>query len=145
MPERKIQYETVSNKADTGLLVRAPSWERLYIDAALSLTDMMVPLNRIDTKERRGLTVIGEGRDGLMLQWLNAVVQLFANEKFLAHRIIFESFDGKKIKAALTGDKFDSVRHGGVTLIKRVKPEHLELSDATSPEPHFYARIFLET
>ena len=144
MAERKVEYKTLEHKADTGFLVTAPSWERLYIDAALSLTDIMVKLEHIEPKDRQTVTLSAENRESLMVRWLNDVLFLFEQQKFLARRIVFNQFDGKQILATLWGEAYHPVRHGGCSEIKAVTYHQLELGDRPKPEPHFYARIFLD-
>ena len=51
MPERIVEYQRLEQKAGTGFLVMAPSWQRLYSDAALCLTDLRVKLDRIDQEK----------------------------------------------------------------------------------------------
>jgi SHS2 domain-containing protein len=144
MPERKIEYQTLEHKADSGFQVTAPSLARLYIDAALALTDMMVKLDLIKEVEKRTLSVTGENRDQLMVKWLNEILFLFEKEKILCRRIVFDTFDGKKIAASIHGEKFDPPRHGGISEIKAVTYHQLQLGDKELPEPHFFARIFLD-
>lgn len=144
MPERRIEYRTLEHKADTGFEVLAPSWERLYIDAALAMTDMLVKQDLIQTSDRRAVTVAGENRDQLMVKWLNEVLFLFEKEKFLAHRIVFNKFDGKAITATLFGEKYEPIRHGHVSEIKAVTYHQLQLGDKPGPEPVFFARVFLD-
>lgn len=144
MPERRIEYQQVSHKSDTGYLVTAPSLERLYIDAALALTDQMVKLDLIDTSERRTLSASADNRTALMAKWLSEVLALFDKEKILCRRIVFNQFDGKRIGATVFGQKYDPVRHGHVAELKAVTHEQLQMGDKPEPEPHFFARIFLE-
>jgi len=144
MPERKITYEVLEHTADTGFLVKAPSWERLYIDAALALTDTMVKLDTIADKETRHLSIKADNKESLMVKWLNEILFVFERDKFLAHRIVFDSFDGKSISATLSGEGYAPTKHGSVSEIKAVTYHQLELGDKTEPEPHFYAKVFLD-
>ena len=69
---------------------------------------------------------------------------LFEKEKFLAKRIVFNHFDGKKIIASLFGQTYQPVRHGHVSEIKAVTYHQLELGMKSVPEHLFYAKIFLD-
>lgn len=144
MPERKVQYQTLEHKADTGFLVTAPSLERLYIDAGLSLTDQLVRLDHIESRDRHTVHVTADTREQLMVRWLSEILFLFERHKFLAHRIVFNKFDGKTISATLWGETYQPVKHGHVSEIKAVTYHQLELGDKAAPEPHFYARVFLD-
>ena len=143
MPERKIKYETLDHKADTGFLIKAPSLERLYIDSALALTDLLVKLERIQDIDKRQISIEAENRESLMVRWLNEILYLFDQQKYLCRRIVFDSFDGKKIKATLWGETYNAPKHGSISEIKAVTYHQLEVAEGTHPESHFYARIFL--
>ena len=145
MAERAISYTALEHKADTGYLVEAPSLERLYIDAALALTDLLVKLPLIVEVEKRTIAVKNESRDALLVHWLNEVLSLFANQKFLAKRIVFTKFDGKQLSATLYGEAYVPVRHGHASEIKAVISQQLQVGMRSEPEHTFYARIFLET
>jgi SHS2 domain-containing protein len=144
MPERKIEYQVLEHKADTGFLVKAPFLQRLYIDAALALTDMRVQLDRIQEGERQAIQVTAENRERLLVAWLTEILILFERDRFLARRIVFDAFDGKSIRATLWGQSYDPLRHGKVSEIKAVTYHQLEIGDRAIPEPHFYARVFLD-
>lgn len=142
MPERKIQYFPIINKAHPGLEVTAPSMERLYVDAALSLTDMMSRLDTIEVKDKQSVDVAGENRDALMANWLNEILQLFEKKRFLAKRIVFNKFDGKKISASLHGETHVPTKHGSASLLKAVTKNEMVIGERTQPEICFFARIF---
>lgn len=144
MPERAIEYQILEHKADTGFLVKAPSLQRLYIDAGLALTDLRVKLDRIAEKEKQIVSVAGETREALLVAWLNEVLFLFERHSFLVRRIVFDVFDGKKIKATLWGESYDPLRHGSLSEIKAVTYHQLKLGDVAQPEPHFFAQVFLD-
>jgi len=144
MPERKITYEILEHTSDSGFIIRAPSWERLYIDAALALTDILVKLDCLEEKEKKTVNTQADNPESLMVKWLNEVLFLFEQYKFLSKRIIFDQFDGKKIGATLWGDNYNPTRHGHISEIKAVTYHQLELGESLTAEPQFYAKIFLD-
>jgi SHS2 domain-containing protein len=144
MPERRIEYERLEHKADTGFLVKAPSWQRLYTDAALALTDLRVRLDRITDAEKRTAQVVAEDKEGLMVKWLTEVLFLFEKDRFLAKRVVFTQFDGKSIGATFWGETYNPLRHGTVSEIKAVTYHQLQLGEIAGTEPQFFARVFLD-
>lgn len=144
MAERRVQYRTLDHKADIGFLVEAPSWERLYVDAALALTDIRVQLDRISERDRKVLKVSADEREALMVGWLNEILFLFEKEHFLARRIVFSNFDLKTINATVWGEHYDPLKHGSLSEIKAATYHQLEIGETEKPEHHFYARIFLD-
>lgn len=144
MPERSIEYQVLEHKADTGFLVKAPSLQRLYIDAALALTDMRVKLDRITDHEKQTVSVTADTRERLLVGWLNEILFLFERHQFLVRRLVFDTFDGKQIRATLWGQKYDPLRHGSLSEIKAVTYHQLKIGDVERPEPHFFAQVFLD-
>ncbi len=145
MAERKVAYQTFQHQADSGFVVTAPSLERLYIDAALSLTDQLSRLERIECRDRKTIQISGESREDLMRCWLNEVLQLFERDQFLSHRIVFNQFDGKRLQATLWGELYQPLRHGHVIQPKAVDSHQIEMGDKEIPEPHFFAKVRLSS
>ena len=144
MPERKIAYQRLEHKADSGFLVTAPSLARLYIDAALVLTDHLVKLPGISDREREQVKLDAPDKEGLMVKWLSEVLFLFEHKKFLSKRIVFDKFDGVQIQATLWGQKYEPLKHGTISEIKAVTYHQLAVGYEETPEPHFFARVFLD-
>jgi SHS2 domain-containing protein len=144
MPERKLSYQSLEHKSDSGFSVEAPSLQRLYIDAAAALTDLMVKLDQISEIEKKSVTVEAETKEQLLVNWLNEVLFLFEKEKFISKRIVFSHFDGKKISASLFGETYQPVKHGHVSEIKAVTYHQLELGMRSEPDHLFYAKVFLD-
>jgi len=144
MGERQISYQRLEHKSDTGFLVRAPSLARLYVDAALALTDHLARLNTISDETRNQISLTAADKESLLVNWLNEVLYLFEQRKFLSKRIVLDQFDGKKISATLWGSDYNPIKHGHASEIKAVTYHQLELGYVEKPEPHFFARIFLD-
>lgn len=144
MPERKISYQSLEHKSDSGFFVEAPSLQRLYIDAGSALTDLMVKLDLISEDEKKTVTVEADTKEQLLVKWLNELLFLFENHKFLSKRIVFNHFDGKKIVAVLFGETYQPVKHGHVSEIKAVTYHQLELGMLSEPNHVFFAKIFLD-
>ncbi len=142
MAERRIQYEHLEHKPDSGFKVVAPSLERLYIDAALALTDQMVTLDQIKEDSKQVVTITAPDKEALLVRWLNEILFLFEKHKFLARRITFQSFDGKSIQATLIGDTYEPTRHGHVSEIKAVTYHQLKVGH--SDTENFFAQVFLD-
>lgn len=144
MVTKEFHYEKLEHKADTGFLVKAPSLERLYIHAAMALTDMIVPLKAIRGENRYEIAVTADSSESLMVKWLNEVLFLFERHKFLASHIVFSKFDGKTIEAVLQGDYYEAKRHGCPSEIKATTYHQLEIGDTGEEGAPFFAKVFLD-
>lgn len=139
MPERKITYEALSPQRDVGFVLSAPSYERLFIDAALALTDFRFRLELIETTQRQQIEVKGKNLETLMIAWLRAVLTLSQTERFIPRRIVFERFDGSQLKASLHGERHSALKHGGNDSIGEIVS--VSLGEATSPDPVFTVQV----
>ncbi len=144
MPERKLSYQTLEHKSDSGFFIEAPSLQRLYIDAASALTDLLVKLDLIAEAEKKTLHVEAANKEQLLIKWLNEILFLFEKEKFLSKRIVFNHFDDKKISATLFGDTYQPVKHGHASEIKAATFHQLKLGMKSAPDHVFYAKVFLD-
>ncbi len=141
MPERKIEYQRLDRQKDLGFLVKAPSWQRLYTDAALCLTDLRVQLDRVSDGEKRTMEVVAESKEDLMAKWLAEVSALFQKDGFLPKRVVFTRFDGKSIQATLWGELYNPLRHGSIPKDQTITCRTLEMGEIPGSEPNFFARV----
>ncbi len=141
MAERALSYESINNQKHCGFIVTAPSMQRLYIDSALAMTDLLVDLDLIKEIEKRTVTATGATRETLMVAFLNELSKLFESEKFLAHRIVFDTFDGKQISASLHGEKYDHIRHGFASDIKSIHEKVVEMGESKIEANQFFAKV----
>lgn len=132
MPERKISYEKFSAKRDVGVSVTAPSYQRLFIDAALALTDFRFAQDLIETKERKQIKVTGKDFEELLKNWLLAVFALSKEQKFLPRRIVIDKFAATSLEASLHGENHNPLKHGGLDSVSELVTENLKIT--TSPE-----------
>ena len=141
MPERKLSYESLRHKAEGGFLIKAPSLERLFIDAALATTDQMTTLDRIKDSEKKTLVTKGTSKESLMVNWLNEILLLFSKDKFLCKRITFQKFDGRQIEASVFGDRYEPLRHGTIPNFQIITQERLQLGEIHDQDLQFFAKV----
>ncbi|MFM8268635.1 MAG: archease [Pseudomonadota bacterium] len=145
MRERVIGYESINQKADRGFHLESPSLERLYIDSALAMTDQVVKLTTLQSIDRCEILVESNSREVLLALWLNEILNLFEQKRFLPKQIYFSQFNGKQIKATLIGDTYNPIKHGHVRKLKTIQPEHLKLGSTTQGDNTFFARVLLNS
>src|SRR4051812_17619337 len=110
--ERKVSYQVIAQGQLAGISLCAPSLQRLFIDSALAMSDYRISQDLVKVTLQKKVTVKGASLEILTVEWLNAVAALFNKEAFLPYRIVFTAFDGKRIEAPLSGETYESHRHG---------------------------------
>lgn len=141
MPERALDYQHLPNRSQSGFKIDAPSLERLYIDAALALTDQWVKIRNIEATEKFNISAESPSKEILMLQWLNQVLSLFVEKRFLTKRIYFNRFNGIKIEATLMGEFYQPIRHGHIETPVQLEAKQIKLGLGASGESFFFVEI----
>jgi SHS2 domain-containing protein len=142
MPERRISYEVVGKGQQNGIQLRAPSAQRLFIDAALAACDYRVALDLVKEQDKLLVSVEGTSITTLFHRWLGAVAALYGQNKFLPSRIVFTHFDTKSLKATLTGETYVSSRHGYARPFHSVLLDGLEFGEVGSDIEGEYRGLF---
>ncbi|MCB0416229.1 MAG: archease [Bdellovibrionales bacterium] len=143
MPEARLDYQKIKNLAKPGFVMEAPSMERLYINAGLALTDLLVDINTVQDQERHTIVVEAPNKEGLMAAWLGEILAHYQNSGFLCRRIVFDKFDGKRIQATLRGEKYSPLRHGHIHAIKGIA-ETLEFGERLDTHPVFFVKVLFD-
>jgi SHS2 domain-containing protein len=140
--ERRIQYDVVAQGQLAGIKISAPSLQRIFIDSALATSDYRIPLDLVKEVSKQTVTVTGSNLEALLLNWLNATALLFTEQKFLPYRIVFNQFDGKKIEAVLTGETYESARHGYPRPFTEIAAP-FSIGESTEQDGHFLVCFYL--
>lgn len=103
-------FEHFEHQADMGIRGFGRTREEAFAQAALALTAVVVPPERIQARDRVPVTCTAPDDELLLFDWLNAVVYQMA-----ARRMVFGRFavhiDGHRLDGELTGEPLDVGRH----------------------------------
>jgi SHS2 domain-containing protein len=107
----KKSYEIIDHTADVGIIAYGADVEELFSNAALALFSLITEPERIEEKLHVDLEVNSEGRDSLLVEWLNELIYLFDVKHILFNRFDIESLTHNDLKATCYGENFDPMRH----------------------------------
>jgi tRNA nucleotidyltransferase (CCA-adding enzyme) len=103
-------FEHFEHQADMGIRGFGRTREEAFAQAALALTAVVVPPERIAPRESVYVTCTAPDDELLLFDWLNAVVYQMA-----ARRMVFGRFavhiDGRRLDGELWGEPLDVGRH----------------------------------
>jgi SHS2 domain-containing protein len=119
MPERRVEYQPLTQGQLVGLQVQAPSLQRLFIDAGLAFSDYRISLELVKETQKQAVSVTGPHLAGLMQKWISALADLFQEHGYLPYRIVFTHFDGKRLEATLWERRINRPATGMRDLVKR--------------------------
>jgi SHS2 domain-containing protein len=109
--EMEKAFEIIDHTADVGIVAYGANVEELFSNAALALFSLITELESVEEKLHLDLEVISEGRDSLLVEWLNELIYLFDAKHILFNRFDIESLTHNQLKATCYGEDFDPMKH----------------------------------
>jgi len=109
--EVKRAFEIIDHVADVGIVAYGTDVEELFSNAALALFSLITEPESIEEKLHLDLEVSSEGRDRLLVEWLNELIYLFDAERILFNRFDIKRLTHNELKATCYGEGFDSMKH----------------------------------
>jgi SHS2 domain-containing protein len=109
--EVKMAFEIIDHVADVGIVAYGTDVEELFSNAALALFSLITEPESIEEKLHLDLEVSSEGRDRLLVEWLNELIYLFDAERILFNRFDIKRLTYNELKATCYGEGFDPMKH----------------------------------
>lgn len=127
MNRKDLSYQFIDHTADLGIIVKADSLDKLFKEAALSMTHIMIGEIPLEKNETMELNIEGEDLADLMVNWLSEILYLFEGEKKLLTDVKIKSISPKRINAIVDLIPFDEKRHEVLCEIKAVTYHQLDV------------------
>lgn len=106
----KPGWEHFDHQADIGIRGTGRTMSEAFEQAALAMTAVITPPERILTRETVRVHCEAPDRELLLADWLNAILR-----EMSALRMLFSRFEvtvtGNTLEAVLHGEKLDAARH----------------------------------
>jgi len=109
--EVKRAFEIIDHVADVGIVAYGTDVEELFSNAALALFSLITEPESIEEKSHLDLEVSSDGRDRLLVEWLNELIYLFDVEHILFNRFDIKRLTRNELKATCYGEGFDPMKH----------------------------------
>jgi len=109
--EVKRAFEIIDHVADVGIIAYGTDVKELFSNAALALFSLITEPESIEEKLHLDLAVSSEGRDRLLVEWLNELIYLFDVDHILFNRFDIERLTHNELKATCYGEGFDPMKH----------------------------------
>nr|BBH96051.1 protein archease [Thermogemmatispora argillosa] len=139
----ELPFEVIEHTADVGLQIYGRTLPELFIHAAEGMESLMVPLEQVEPRVSREVTVEGDDLVSLLIAWLSRLIFLFDTEFLLFCQFEIEEFSETQLKmrARARGEPYDEQRHELSSAIKAVTRHQAEVV----PIPDGYrARIIFD-
>jgi SHS2 domain-containing protein len=125
------RYQTFNHTADLGVEIFGDTPESLFENAAFALFDIITDIQSIEAKDEKYISVEGSGWADLLVNYLREVLYLWNGEEFILKTSHVENLSENFIKATVTGEPFDLLRHKIKTEIKAITYHQLSVTQTS--------------
>lgn len=105
------RFEILDHTADVGIIAYGADIRELFSNAGLALLNLITDPETIEEKSHLKLRVSSNGRDRLLVEWLNELVYVFDAKHLLFKRFDIETLTENELEATCYGERFDPGRH----------------------------------
>jgi SHS2 domain-containing protein len=113
-------HREIEHTADLGFEVWADTVPGLFEEATRALAELCYDRSAVERRGRRAVEVTGDGREQMLVAWLQEVYLLLEAETWLTDSAAEVRCDGRRVRGILVGEPFDRRRHTLHTEIKAV-------------------------
>jgi SHS2 domain-containing protein len=123
----QFSYEVINHTADLGIVVSAPSLERLFESAGMAFFDLVTDIEKVKSAGRFSFSLTAENPEALLVAWLRELLYLFYGKKMAFRRLEVTELSECSLKVTCWGEKVNSKRHVLLTEIKAVTYHELQI------------------
>ena len=105
------RFRLIEHTADTGLIACGKTLSEAFANAAYGMFSIIADLRKVREVETRIVEVKEGDAESLLFEWLNSLLYFFDAEMLLLKRFDITEFNGRKLKALCSGEKYDPSRH----------------------------------
>jgi SHS2 domain-containing protein len=134
-------FEIIEHPADVGFLAYGRTLEELFTNAALAMFSLACEPSAIGERERREVELTGGDHENLLFAWLAELLAISDAEQIFFRRAEVTEVREGRVRGAVTGERYDKLRHRAGTYIKAVTYHQLRVE--RTPEG-WRAQVFLD-
>jgi SHS2 domain-containing protein len=126
-----MSIKFLDHPSDVYVEVRAKSLEEAFALSGVAVYEVMTDVSRVEKVEKVEVTVEGFDLHSLLYNWLEELIYLFDSKGFLGSEVEVEELvgddNGFRLKAVITGERYDDKRHESKTAIKAATYHLMEI------------------
>ena len=115
--------------------------EEAFKHAALGLVSVIAGLSKIETYEKRLISIHARDRENLLVRWLTEILYLSDAEKFLTADITFDMINETSLKATILGQQYRPSNHKLNIDVKAITYHHLMVEQIDN---YWIVRVFVD-
>ena len=134
-------YKLIEHTADMGIEALAASPAQVLREMALGLKAMIFGDSPAAAKRSAQVTVYAEDLTELLVCWLNEVVYWSEKNNLVPAEFDIALLSGKELRATVSGEPFDPLRHAVERQVKSVTYHQACLEEVADG---WYARVYID-
>jgi SHS2 domain-containing protein len=107
----KVPYKLIDHTADFGIHVLGHNPKNLYENAALAMFDFLTDLKTVKGQKHLELTLNGEDRPDLMVNWLRELLYMWTGRQMLVKKVDILFISETNLKARVFFDTYSPENH----------------------------------
>jgi SHS2 domain-containing protein len=124
------KFKLIEHTADMGLEARGGTLAAAFAGAAYGMFAIIADLGGVREVETRRVTITADDIEGLLFEWLNALLYYFDVEQLIFRRFDISEFSDTRLVATCYGERYDPARHKLRTGVKAATYHQLEVDKA---------------
>lgn len=122
------KFELMEHTADVGLVAYGKTLVEAFANAAYGMFSIICELSNVRPKESRRIDIREDDMEGLLFAWLNGLIYYFDVEMLIFRSFDITYFDGHRLQAVCSGEKYDPSRHQLKAGVKSATYHMLEIN-----------------
>lgn len=121
------KFELIEHTADLGLAAYGETLAEAFANAAGGMFSIIAEPDGVKVVESRRVEIDADDVEGLLFEWLNALLYYFDVEGIIFRRFDIIDFKERRLAAECYGEKYDPTRHRLKTGVKSATYHMLEV------------------
>lgn len=105
------KYILTNHTADLGIIVFGDTLQKLFLNAAFALFNIITDLSKVEEKIEYRLEITGIDREQLLVKWLNELVYFHDVENLLFKGFYITDIEDSRLHAVVRGEVFTEGKH----------------------------------
>jgi SHS2 domain-containing protein len=141
MDKPSAGYVLLDHPADLGIEAFGKDLAGAFVQAAFALMSVILDPQKIDCTQSRAIVLEGVDREHLLVKWLTEVLYLYDGQGFAAGHFVISELSSTGLKATLTGEPFDAIKHAPRLDVKAITYHQLLVEETAEGTK---VRVFLD-
>ncbi len=130
MDKPSAGYVLLDHPADVGIEAFGKDLAGAFVQAALALMSVILDPGKIDCTQSRAIVLEGVDIEHLLMKWLTEVLYLYDGQGFAAGHFVISELSSTRLKATLSGEHFDAIKHAPRLDVKAITYHQLLVEEA---------------